>query len=119
MRTLDDDGDGHVSFEEFRVGLQDFLVDPDDPGLLFVFFIDVRRSEILSYTLCHVIEKYFTWLSPLEFKRYLILHAISTSSQIISEYAEDDCDEIEEEVAMLAGTYYLTYLGCDARLFFS
>jgi hypothetical protein len=33
MKTLDDDGDGHVSFEEFRVGLQDFLVDPDDPGL--------------------------------------------------------------------------------------
>ena len=32
MRTLDDDGDGHVSFEEFRVGLQDFLVDPENPG---------------------------------------------------------------------------------------
>ena len=56
MRTLDDDGDGHVSFEEFRVGLQDFLVDPDDPGLL-LFFVDVRRSEILSYTRCHVIKK--------------------------------------------------------------
>ena len=32
MRTLDEDGDGQVSFDEFRGGIQEFLLDPDDPG---------------------------------------------------------------------------------------
>ena len=55
MKTLDDDGDGHVSFEEFRVGLQDFLIDPDDPGLLnfisrcVLFSFDTTDLSVCPY----------------------------------------------------------------------
>ena len=32
MSTLDEDGDGQVSFQEFQGGIKEFLMDPEDPG---------------------------------------------------------------------------------------
>jgi hypothetical protein len=45
-----------VSFEEFRVGLQDFLVDPDDPGLFSWQMNSIIIPIVLIWTILFLLR---------------------------------------------------------------